>query len=62
MAAFVAGKPIDHSAANAGASGNGACELTPAELDRVLGGVDAASPKLYQACCTGSHIPKFVFE
>jgi type VI protein secretion system component Hcp len=33
-------------------------EISEAELDKVSGGmktVDAASPKLFTACCTGTH-------
>jgi type VI protein secretion system component Hcp len=62
MPAIAAPKPIDHSAANPGATDNGVCELTLADLDTVVGGVDAASPKLYQACCKGTHIPEVVIE
>jgi type VI protein secretion system component Hcp len=41
-------------------------ELTAGELDIVVGGkgklMDAATPKLYEAACKGTHIPQVVIE
>ena len=34
--------------------------LADSELDAVTGGADAATAKLYEACCTGKHIPNVV--
>jgi type VI protein secretion system component Hcp len=32
------------------------------ELDAVTGGTDAATPKLYEAACKGTHIPEVTIE
>ncbi len=39
-------------------------ELTAGELDIVVGGklLDAATPKLHEAACKGTHIPEVVIE
>ena len=39
-------------------------ELTASELDTVMGGnlADAATPKLHEAACKGTHIPEVVIE
>jgi type VI protein secretion system component Hcp len=37
-------------------------ELQDAELSAVTGGADAATPKLYQAACKGTHIPGVTIE
>ena len=37
-------------------------ELKDEELDAVSGGVDAATPKLYEAACKGTHIPEVTIE
>jgi hypothetical protein len=37
--------------------------LADSELDAVTGGtLDAAAPKLFEACCKGTHIPVVVIE
>ena len=38
--------------------------LADTELDVVAGGklIDAATPKLFEACCKGTHIPVVVIE
>ena len=37
--------------------------LADTELDAVTGGtLDAAAPKLFEACCKGAHIPVVVIE
>jgi type VI protein secretion system component Hcp len=39
-------------------------ELTDIELDAATGGklIDAATPKLYEAACKGTHIPEVVLQ
>ncbi len=39
-------------------------ELTAGELEIVVGGklIDAATPKLHEAACKGTHIPQVVIE
>ena len=39
-------------------------ELTDSELDAVTGGklIDAATPKLHEAACKGTHLPEVVIE
>ncbi len=44
------------------AAAEGPRELTAGDLDIAVGGVDAASPKLVEACCKGTHIPMVVIE
>jgi type VI protein secretion system component Hcp len=36
--------------------------LADTELDAVTCGADAASPKIYEACCKGTHIPEVTIE
>ncbi len=55
-------KLVDKISSNPGLTHENFCELTAGELDTVVGGVDAATPKLYQTACKGTHIPVVVIE
>jgi type VI protein secretion system component Hcp len=37
-------------------------ELQDTELNAVIGGTDAAAPKLHEAACKGTHIPEVTIE
>jgi type VI protein secretion system component Hcp len=36
--------------------------LADCELDAVSGGTSKAGPKLYEACCKGTHLPEVTIE
>ncbi len=57
-------KLVNKVSSNSQATNENIRELTAGELEIVVGGklMDAATPKLYEAACKGTHIPQVVIE
>jgi type VI protein secretion system component Hcp len=54
-------KLVDRVSSDPEATNEDFRELTAAELD-IVAGAHAATPKLYGACCKGTHIPKVTID